>query len=422
VTAQPRRDVPGRLAKLVQVLPDAEAAPGACNDDRPHARVARVLERRGEGLVRRAVERVQHVGTVQRDRRHGAVTGDLDLRHAPSFRNTRPECALTLQMQLRFIGLTEEPDTEEALDAYSRAVTSVAERLTPSVANLRVSRRTRRGSVDGGGSAVAITPDGFMLTSAHVVSSGTGRIRASFVDGRELQAEVVGADPLSDLALLRSETTGLRAAELGDAERLRVGQLVVAIGNPYGFAGSVTAGVVSALGRSLPTRAGSAVRIVENVIQTDAALNPGNSGGALADGRGRVVGINTAVAGVGLGLAVPINDATRKIVGALMTEGRFRRAYLGIAGGTRPLPPRLAKETGRKAGVEIVEVVDRSPAATAGLLAEDLIVDVDGAVVEGMDDLQRLMTADVIGSPVKLRVLRRGRLVELELRPVELEL
>src|SRR5919199_1633676 len=163
-------------------------------------------------------------------------------------------------MQLRFIGLTEDPDTEEALDAYSRTVTAVADRLTPSV---------------------AITPDGFMLTSAHVVSSGTGAIRASFVDGRELEAHVVGADPLSDLAVLRAETSGLAAAEPGDAERLRVGQLVVAIGNPYGFASSVTAGVVSALGRSLPTRAG---RIVDNVIQTDAALNPGNSGGALADG------------------------------------------------------------------------------------------------------------------------------------------
>src|SRR5437764_4046732 len=173
-----------------------------------------------------------------------------------------------------------EPD-EDPLDAYSRAVIQVAERLSPSVANLRVSRRVRGGRrLDGGGSAVVITPDGFMLTSAHVVTRTVGRGRASFVDGRELDFEVVGADVLSDLAVLRADTRDLTAAELGDAENLRVGQLVVAIGNPNGFAGSVTAGVVSALGRSLPTRSGSASRIVENVIQTDAALNPGNSGGA----------------------------------------------------------------------------------------------------------------------------------------------
>jgi serine protease Do len=313
------------------------------------------------------------------------------------------------------------PD-DEALDAYSRAVTAVVERLSPSVANLRVSRRTRRGgTLDGGGSAVAITRDGFLLTSAHVVGAGTGRIRASFVDGRELGTTVVGADPLSDLAVLRTESPDLVPAELGDAERLRVGQLVVAIGNPHGFAGSVTAGVVSALGRSLPTRAGSAMRIVENVIQTDAALNPGNSGGALADGLGRVVGINTAVAGVGLGLAVPINAATRKIVGALMTEGRFRRAYLGIAGGNRPLPPRLARELGRSGGVEIVEVVAEGPAARAGLRAEDLIVELSGEPVEGMDDLQRLMTGELIGASVPAVVLREGRTVAVDLRPVELQ-
>src|SRR5919198_4661644 len=192
-------------------------------------------------------------------------------------------------------------------------------------------------------SAVVITPDGFMLTSAHVIERTDGG-RASFVDGRELSFEVVGSDPLSDLALLRAGARDLSAAELGDAEHLQVGQLVVAIGNPNGFAGSVTAGVVSALGRSLPTRGG---RVVDNVIQTDAALNPGNSGGALADGRGRVVGVNTAVAGVGLGLAVPINTATRRIIAELMTEGRFRRAYLGIGGQQGPPPPRFAREPGR---------------------------------------------------------------------------
>ena len=320
--------------------------------------------------------------------------------------------------ELRFISADfEAPSEDEALDAYSRSVTVVAERLTPSVANLRVSRRARGGRVlDGGGSAVVITPDGFMLTSAHVIERTAGG-RASFVDGTEHSFEVVGSDPLSDLALLRTDANGLRAAELGDAERLRVGQLVVAIGNPNGFAGSVTAGVVSALGRSLPTRGG---RVVDNVIQTDAALNPGNSGGALADGRGRVIGINTAVAGVGLGLAVPINGATRTIVGALMTEGRFRRAYLGIAGGTRPLPPRLAAQLQRASGVEVVEVVEGSPAAEAGLRPEDLIVELNGTPVETVDDIQRVMVADLIGADVHARVLREGSERELELVPVEL--
>jgi serine protease Do len=262
-----------------------------------------------------------------------------------------------------------------------------------------------------------ITPDGFMLTSAHVVAR-SGRGRASFVDGRELGFEVVGADPHSDLAVLRSEAQDLTAAELGDAERLRVGQLVVAIGNPNGFAGSVTAGVISALGRSLPTQSG---RVVDNVIQTDAALNPGNSGGALADGAGRVVGINTAVAGVGLGLAVPVNEATRKIVAALMTEGRFRRAYLGIAGGTRPLPPRLARRLGREAGVEVVQVVEGTPAAAAGLRPEDLIVELDGTPVSDVNDIQRLMVVERIGAKVPVRILRGGRELELELVPVELD-
>ena len=264
---------------------------------------------------------------------------------------------------LTFISL-DEVDEDEALDAYSLAVVTIAERLSPSVANLRVSRTVRGGRrAVGGGSGVVITPDGFMLTSAHVVAGADRKVEASFVDGREVAAEVVGADPLSDLAVLRTEEDGLVPAVLGDAERLRVGQLVVAIGNPHGFAGSVTAGVVSALGRSLPVRSRAAGRIVENVIQTDAALNPGNSGGALADGRGCVVGINTAVAGVGLGLAVPVNDVTRRIIGALMRDGRFTRAYIGIAGGSRPLPPRLARELGRTAGVEVVEVVAGSPAA-----------------------------------------------------------
>jgi S1-C subfamily serine protease len=326
-------------------------------------------------------------------------------------------------MELTFISSPpDEVSEEEALDAYSLAVTTVAERLSPSVGNLRVSRRVRGGRIlDGGGSGVVITPDGFTLTSAHVVARTEDHGRASFVDGRELEFEVVGSDPLSDLAVLRVDARDLVPAELGDAERLRVGQLVVAIGNPHGFTGSVTAGVVSALGRSLPTRSGANVRVVDNVIQTDAALNPGNSGGALADGRGRVVGINTAVAGVGLGLAVPINAATRRIVAALMTEGRFRRAYLGIAGGPRPLPPRLARELGRKSGVEIAEVVEGGPADRAGMLAEDLIVELGGTPIEGMNDLQRVVVSEVIGRAVRAKVVRGGRERELELVPAELE-
>ncbi len=318
-------------------------------------------------------------------------------------------------------GVGEE---DEALDAYSTVITRVAEQLTPSVANVRVTRRVWQGqAADGGGSGVVITPDGFILTSAHVMA-GTERGSASFVDGREFGIETVGTDPLSDLAVVRASASGLIPAPLGDASRLRVGQLVVAIGNPLGFAGSVTAGVVSALGRSLPTRAGSVSRVVENVIQTDAALHPGNSGGALADSRGRVVGINTAVVGPGigqgLGLAVPINSATRRIIAALMAEGRFRRAFLGIAGGPRPLPPRVAQETGQDAGVEIVQVVEGSPAARAGLRLEDLILEVDGQPTERMDDLQRIMVSDAINRRATMRVYRDGRILTVEVTPIEL--
>ena len=268
---------------------------------------------------------------------------------------------------------------------------------------------------------MVITPDGFMLTSAHVVAGTSSRVRASFTDGSDLQAAVVGADALSDLAVLRAESARLEPAELGDAAGLRVGQLVVAIGNPHGYAGSVTAGVVSALGRSLPARSGGATRIIDDVIQTDAALNPGNSGGALVDGRGRVVGINTAVAGVGLGLAVPINETTRRIVAALMRDGRVRRAWIGIAGGARPLPPRVAAALGRDRAIEVVEVIDRSPAASAGLRAEDLIVGVDGLPVRGVDDLQRLMTEERIGAPCALEVVREGVTRTVQLVPRELQ-
>ena len=315
--------------------------------------------------------------------------------------------------------ITAEP-TIDALDAYSAVVTGVAARLLPSVASVRTGRSDGAGRGEGGaGSGVVITPDGYLLTSAHVVAASRHG-RADLADGQELEYEVVGRDRLSDLAVIRCFGADLVAAELGDADRLLVGQLVVAVGNPLGFSGSVTAGVVSALGRSLPTRAGAAIRIVENVIQTDAALNPGNSGGALADSTGAVVGINTAVAGVGLGLAVPINSTTRMIVGALMRDGRFRRAYLGIAGGRRPLPPRLATTLDRLGGVGISEVVAGSPAAHGGLRVKDVILDVDGTPLADAGQLQRLMIDTAIGHPLHLRVLRDDLVVDVTVVPSEL--
>ncbi|MGH2961289.1 MAG: S1C family serine protease [Solirubrobacterales bacterium] len=309
----------------------------------------------------------------------------------------------------------------EALDAYSRTIVGVAERLAPAVASLRVQRRTWGGRIPAGaGSGVVLTHDGFILTSAHVVSGRHGGGRAAFTDGRELRFTVAGRDPLSDLAIVRAEDGDLTPAELGDADALRVGQLVVAIGNPHGLEGSVTAGVVSALGRALPAGEARRARIIDNVIQTDAALNPGNSGGALSDGRGNVVGINTAVAGVGLGLAVPINETTRRIIGALMTEGRVRRAYLGIAGGPRPLPPRARQLFGSRAGVEVVEVVSGSPADTADVREGDLIVEVDGRPVESAADLQRMMVAELIGTALEARVWRAGTELRLRIVPEEL--
>ncbi|HEX3429117.1 MAG TPA: trypsin-like peptidase domain-containing protein [Candidatus Limnocylindrales bacterium] len=307
---------------------------------------------------------------------------------------------------------------EEALDAYSTAVSGAAARLIPSVASLRVERRSGWGG--GSGSAVTFTPDGFLLTNAHVVA-GAERGTATFVDGDELSFDVVGRDSLSDLAVVRASGNGLAAAPFGDAARLRVGQLVVAIGNPLGFAGSVTAGVVSALGRSLAARDGQASRLVENVIQTDAALNPGNSGGALADVRGRVVGINTAVAGIGLGLAVPIDAATRTIIAALMRDGRVRRAYLGVVGGTRRLPAPLADRLGRPSGLEVVQLLEGSPAAAAGVRAGDLIVSLDGRPIAGVGDLQRSLVGALVGRVIEVTLERDGQLAEVEITPTELQ-
>ena len=316
-------------------------------------------------------------------------------------------------------GATITPTEREALDAYSQIVSTVAERVLPSVASLRVSRS---GSPrDGGaGSGVVITPDGYLVTSAHVVAQARSA-SASFIDGTEYELDVVGADPLSDLAIARARAATLEAMPIGDADTLRVGQLVVAIGNPMGFSGSVTSGVVSGLGRSLATADGNGHRrFVEDVIQTDAALNPGNSGGALADWKARLIGVNTAVAGMGLGLAVPMNATTQAILAALMRNGRERRGYIGIAGGTRALPPAMAQRLERKAGVEVQEVVSGSPAAGAGLKGGDIIVSVGEASVAKAGDLQRLMVEARIGSKLPLTVLRNDHLLTLEVVPAEL--
>jgi S1-C subfamily serine protease len=307
----------------------------------------------------------------------------------------------------------------EALDAYSLAVSTAAERLIPSVASLRVTRQLGGWTAAGAGSAVAIEPVGYLVTSAHVVA-GSDQGVATFVDGAELSFRVVGRDALSDLAVVRTTGGTPRQAPFGDAARLRVGQLVVAIGNPLGFAGTVTAGVVSALGRSLAARDGRASRLVENVIQTDAALNPGNSGGALADSRGRVVGINTAVAGIGLGLAVPIDGSTRQILESLIVDGRVRRAFLGIVGGTRPLAEALAERLGRRRGLEVVQIMDPSPAASAGLRVGDVVVELDGAPIEGVADLQRRLIGDAVGRRFDVRVERGGELRSMSISPVEL--
>jgi S1-C subfamily serine protease len=316
-------------------------------------------------------------------------------------------------------GTAVAPSEREALDAYSQIVSTVAERVLPSVASLRV-RRSGSSRDGGAGSGVVITPDGYLVTSAHVVAQAH-TASASFIDGSEYELDLVGADPLSDLAVARARAATLEPIPVGDADTLRVGQLVVAVGNPMGFSGSVTSGVVSGLGRSLATADGNGHRrFVEDVIQTDAALNPGNSGGALADWQARLIGVNTAVAGMGLGLAVPINATTQAILAALMRNGRVRRAFLGIAGGTRAMPPPIAERLGRKAGVEVQEVVGGSPAAAAGLQGGDIIVSVGEAAVAKAGDLQRLMVEARIGSKLPLTVLSGDMLVTLDVVPTEL--
>ncbi len=309
------------------------------------------------------------------------------------------------------------------LDGYSQIVTSVAAKLTPRVASLRIPRRG--GGGQGLGSAVTYTSDGFLLTNAHVVGRSQAGT-AEFADGSGVDLTVVGADPLSDLAVVRATGPTPEPAELGDADSLVVGQLVVAVGNPLGLAGSVTAGVVSALGRSLPTRAsapartGAPARMIEDVIQTDAALNPGNSGGALADANAQVVGINTAVAGIGLGLAIPINATTRRIIATLMRDGRVRRAFLGLITAPAPVPQRLREPGSSGRGIRVVEVVPGGPADRAGLRAGDLLLYAGGQPVDSAQSLQRLMFAEAIGRPFAITVMRNGALVDVITEPTEL--
>jgi S1-C subfamily serine protease len=314
-------------------------------------------------------------------------------------------------------------DAETALlDSYSATVSAVAELLLPSVASLQI--RDGADRPRGGGSAVVITGDGFLVTSAHVVR-GAQRLRAVFGDGEDVAAEVIGADPLSDLAVVRAQTTAtLPVATLGDADSLRIGQLVIAVGSPLGYHGSVSAGVVSGLGRSLSMSDGSATRIIDDVIQTDAGLHPGNSGGALASSRGDVVGINTAVVGTmigqGLGLAVPINAHSRAIIGELMQHGRVERGYLGVGGGRRPLPQDLAARLGQPAGFEITSIVDSGPAALGGVQLGDMIVAIGARAIQSISDVQRVLGRDRVGAALPVVVVRASTLVDLEVVPTRL--
>ena len=303
----------------------------------------------------------------------------------------------------------------EPLDAYSAIVVGIADTLTPRVAALRI--RGRRG--ESAGSAVVLSEEGHLITNAHVVGDATAG-EAAFGDGTTARFDVVGVDALSDLAVVRTDREVPSPPEYGDADSLRVGSLVVAVGNPLGLAGSVTAGVVSALGRSMPARGRTTARLIEDVIQTDASLNPGNSGGALADARGRVVGINTAVAGVGLGLAVPVNSTTNRIIYQLMHDGRVRRAYLGLVSSPAPLPPAWADRAGQRVALRVVEVVESSPAAVADLHRGDMVLAVNGTPLGSAGSLQRLLLDDAIGSRVEITVLRNGALVDVVAEPTEL--
>lgn len=322
--------------------------------------------------------------------------------------------------------ITPEPaltdqQAEAFLDAYSSAVVTVAERVSPSVVNIVVEKDVtvegRQGrrvqTMPSGGSGVVIAPDGYVLTNSHVVHDAR-MLEVTMADGRTLPARLIGDDPATDLAVLQTTVSGLPAALLGDSDSLRPGQLVIAIGNPLGFQATVTAGVVSALGRSLRSSTG---RLIENVIQTDAALNPGNSGGPLVDSRGRVVGINTAIiqGAQGICFAVPVNTA-RWVAGMLMKDGRIRRAYLGISAESRPIHVRVAREHGLPSplAVGVLSVAAGSPAALAGLEARDVITHLADLPLSGVDDLQRFLGRAEIGSTLPVRYLRRYVPMETE--------
>jgi S1-C subfamily serine protease len=310
---------------------------------------------------------------------------------------------------------------DEVLDAYSETVMRVASTVTPHVAAIEMTGNGRNGRFRiGAGSAVLFTEDGYLLTNAHVVA-GTHKGRAVFADGSGTDLDLVGADPLSDLAVVRGRAPHVAPAEFGDAESLRVGQLVIAVGNPLGLNGSVTAGVVSGLGRAIPVLAGRNRRVIEDVIQTDAALNAGSSGGALADARSRIVGINTAVAGAGLGLAVPINRTTRRIISALLSDGRVRRAYLGVVSTPIRLGPSAVVRTGQSEGLRVVEVLAGSPAEMAGLKADDVLLRAGSRSVSNAESLQKLLFADAIGIPMTIVVLRNGNELELRAVPIEMD-
>lgn len=311
-------------------------------------------------------------------------------------------------------------DDGAALDSYSETVIRVARTVTPHVAAIEMTGNRRNGRFRvGAGSAVLFTEDGYLLTNAHVVA-GTEKGRADFADGSGTDLQVVGADPLSDLAVVRGRAPHVAPAEFGDAESLQVGQLVIAVGNPLGLSGSVTAGVVSGLGRAIPVWAGRNRRVIEDVIQTDAALNAGSSGGALADSRSRIVGINTAVAGAGLGLAVPINSTSRRIISALLSDGRVRRAYLGVVSTPIRLGTSEVVRTGQREGLRVVEVLSGSPAEQAGLRTGDVLLRVGSRAVSNAESLQKLLFAEAIGVPMNIAVLRDGHVTDIAAVPGEM--
>ncbi len=323
--------------------------------------------------------------------------------------------------------LVEGQDNEELLDAYSRAVIAAAEKVSPSVVNIEVQHQIRGrratdprspGEAHGHGSGFIFTPDGFVLTNSHVVY-GADRIFVTLGEGQRVEAVLVGQDPGTDLAVVRIEASHLVPAVMGDSQVLRVGQLVVAIGNPYGFQCTVTAGVVSALGRSLRSRSG---RLIDNIIQTDAALNPGNSGGPLVNSRGEAVGVNTAVILPAQGICFAIAASTAKFVaGQLIKEGRVRRSYIGVAGQDVPVPRHLVRHhrLPSEGGVLVVSMEENSPAARAGLREGDVIIAFNGHAISGIDTLHRLLTDEQVGVESRLEIIRRSERVTLEIVPEE---